>query len=107
MRNVVVLCMVVLLSTIALSVDLHADETARPDWCRKVWICVTAEEISEDTIYKINLREELAVAKAKSSRMGWDLGCGVGVAVVIDEDYNVNAPPAGFCGVTIAFWRFR
>ncbi len=102
-----VLSICILLGVSVPGAGLLADETARPDWCRKGWICVTAEEISEDTIYKINLREELAILKAKNSRTGWDLGCGVGVAFVIDEDYNVNAPPAGFCGVTFAFWRFR
>jgi len=96
-----------LLGAAVLGAALLANETARPDWCRKGWVCVTAEEMSEDTIYKINLREELTILKAKNSRTGWDLGCGVGVAFVTDEDYSVNTPPAGFCGVTFAFWRFR
>lgn len=107
MRRIAALCMVILLYVIVSSAASLAAETERPDWCRKGWVCVPAEEMSEDTIYKINLREELAIAKAKNSRFGWSVGCGVGIAAVVDEDYDLSAPPAGFCGVTFDFWRFR
>ncbi len=106
-KRTAVSCMAILFVWLALAVASHAEETARPDWCRKGWVCVTVEEMSEDTIYKINLREQLAILKAKNSRFGWSVGCGVGIAAVIDEDYDVSAPPAGFCGVTFDFWRFR
>lgn len=107
MRSVAVVAMVALCVAIAIPAVSHAEETARPDWCKKGWQCIPSAELVEDTLYKIDLREQLAIAQAKNRRTGWDIGCGVGIALVVDGSYNVNAPPAGFCGVTFAFWRFR
>lgn len=99
--------MVCLVSVTALAADSPAAGTARPDWCLKGWQCIPSAELVDDTLYKIDLREKLAIAQAKNRRTGWDLGCGLGLAFVVDADYGVNTPPAGFCGVTFAFWRFR
>lgn len=105
MIRIAAICTALLIILAVPPVNLFADES-RPSWCREGWVCVRAAEMTEDTIYKINLREELAIAQARNRRTGWDLGCGVGFAVVVDVNYGVSVPPAGICGVTFAFWRF-
>jgi hypothetical protein len=76
-----------------------AAEPKNPDWCKPGWICVTAQELAERTANVWDLRAEMARLKAKSRRFGWTVGCGLGVAGAIDEDFRARAIPAANCSV--------
>ena len=115
MKSIAAIVMVFLMCAVAPVAGLLAEDAGRPAWCRegwqckpvKGWQCVTSAEMVDDTLYKIDLEEKLGYALSKNRRTGWDAGCGVGVAAIVDVDYDVRIPPAGFCGLMFAFWRFR
>ena len=80
-------------------VGIVAAASGRPSWCQPGWECVPTQEMMEDTIYHIDLREKIAKAEARGGRFGFSLGCGLGVAGVVADDWSAQAAPAGFCGV--------
>ena len=41
--------------------------------------------------------------KAKRHLLGWHTTCGLGIAGVVDEKFDLRAVPAGYCGVGFGF----
>jgi len=65
--------------------------------------------MAEDTIYKIELRRDLVLAKNKTRRFGGTVGCGLGVAWVpvtnpVTNQLSTEFAPGGLCGV---LWGVR
>jgi hypothetical protein len=87
-------------------VSFAADAPAkRPDWCVKGWECVPTAELADATLTLLNLRIELAKAKAKVRHFGWTIGPGFGAGGVVDKDFHVQYVPTA--GVYAVFgWRF-
>src|SRR5262245_50509058 len=83
----------------ALANDAEDAPPTSPTWCQKGWTCVPTSWLAERVARVWELRGELEREKAKHKRLGFTLGCGVGVAGVVDKDFNVQIVPAGTCGI--------
>jgi hypothetical protein len=82
-----------------------ADAPTRPPWCHENYICIPRHEVAEATIRLIDLKTELALARAKARRMGLTVGVGMGVGGVVDDSFQVRVVPTG--GVFVVYgWRF-
>lgn len=77
----------------------------RPEWCKPGYECITRGELADATIRLIDLKTELALARAKARRFGLTVGVGMGVGGVVDDSFEVKTVPTG--GVFIVYgWRF-
>ena len=72
---------------------------AMPKWCKEGYVCITTDEMAERTAVIWELRAERTVLKMRARRFGFTAGCGVGVAGVIDREWDTRAAPAVACGV--------
>jgi hypothetical protein len=76
----------------------------RPDWCRSGYSCITTDELADDTEFKIRQSMEIIRLKARANRLGFTVGCGVGVAAIVTSEWDAISAPGGFCG---AMWGWR
>ena len=67
--------------------------------CPKGLVCFTIKEQAD-----IDRRlAEFDRMKGKRHILGWHTTCGLGVAGVVDEKFDLRAVPAGFCGIGFGF----
>ena len=73
---------------------------SRPAWCQAGWACIPTRELAAATEHLIDLEERIALLRAKRHHaLGVHVTCGIGIAGVVDKDYRLRLPPAGYCGV--------
>lgn len=78
------------------------DLQPNPEWCRPGYRCLQLKDYASMTLMYVKTQDErdalrLRVKAGRSLRM--HLTCGLGVAGVIDTDYNAKLLPAGYCGL--------
>ena len=83
---------------------LAADVEPQPPNCPEGYVCLTLSELAERTAFIWQLQAERTLLRARARRFGFTVGCGVGVAGVVDEDFQTRTAPALACG---AFYGFR
>ena len=75
------------------------DLSPNPQWCRAGYRCLSLKDFAAMTLLKVQLEDQIGVLKSKRHLLGLHLTCGLGVAGIVDADYNARLLPAGYCGV--------
>ena len=93
------------ISILSAAAPCIAQDVPQPPDCPEGYICLTLNELAERTAFIWQLQAERTLLKARARRFGFTVGCGVGVAGVINEAYETQTAPAMFCGGMYG-WRF-
>src|SRR2546426_10492245 len=69
--------------------------STRPDWCRPGYVCITREDLAKDTMYHYDLQDQVAKYRSRANLLGWTVGPGLGIAGIVDRNYQVSYIPTG------------
>ena len=69
------------------------------------FVCFSIDEEADRQVKIALLERDLKLARVKGKRVGCVAGAGLGVAGVVDEEFNLRAVPGVTVGVTCG-WRF-
>lgn len=83
-----------LVATLLLPSAVLADDAPkRPEWCKPGYVCLQTTEIVADAEYHLDLREQVAKYRARSSRFGFSAGIGIGLGATVDENFHTQYAP--------------
>ena len=103
-RAVLTIASLALCATAAAAAPKDAvDLSPNPSWCQAGYRCLSLKDFAAMTLLKVQLEDQIGVLKSRRHLLGFHLTCGLGVAGIVDADYDAKLLPAGYCGVGWGF----